>query len=206
MYITVEGVIGAGKTTLTAMIGQEFDCKMFYEVVEENPLLEKFYQDQEKWAMQTEMFFLTSRYQQLKEIDKLSQGQKQKVVADYNIMKNLIFAKETLNEIEYQKFLQVFEILTNSMVEANLVIVINSSIKTLKKNIKKRGREYEKSISDLYLDHLIKAYQEYIKLLQKNYQNQVLIINGDDYDFVNQKQDYQKVMNLIRAKIKELNE
>lgn len=205
MYITVEGVIGAGKTTLTTMIGKELGYNTCFEIVEENPLLEKFYLDQKKWAFQTEMFFLTDRYQQLKEIDNMIQKKQQKVVADYNIMKNLIFAKETLTLEDYDKFLQIFNILVKSIKEASLIIVIDSSINTLKKNIKQRDRVFERDISTTYLRHLIKAYKQYIKLLKETYQDKLLIIDGDNYDFVNNLDDYQKIIKKIKEKVGELN-
>ena len=149
-FITVEGPIGIGKTSLARAISERFQFALLKEIVDENPFLGKFYDNIEEWSFQTEMFFLCNRYKQLGDINEHYLSKDKSVVADYHIMKNLIFAQRTLNEQEYKKYLDIYQILTKDMPKPNVIIYLNASLDTLLKRIKMRGREVEKNISPLY--------------------------------------------------------
>lgn len=143
-FITVEGPIGVGKTSLAKVIADHFQISLLKEIVDENPFLGKFYNDIDEWSFQTEMFFLCNRYKQLEDIEKNYLTNDQAVVADYHIFKNLIFAERTLKNEQYNKYLEIFNILTRDMPKPNMVIYLNASLDTLLSRIGKRGREFEK--------------------------------------------------------------
>src|SRR3954469_24358732 len=124
-FITVEGPIGVGKKSLAKAISEQFNFALLKEIVDENPFLGKFYDNIEEWSFQTEMFFLCNRYKQLSDIKTEITIGKKSVVADYNIFKNLIFAKRTLDSIEYKKYEEVYSILTKDMPIPNIIVYLH---------------------------------------------------------------------------------
>ena len=150
-FIAVEGPIGVGKSTLSKAISETFDFQLLKEIVEENPFLTKFYEDIDAWSFQTEMFFLCNRYKQLTDIKTELQEQQQAVVADYHIFKNLIFAKRTLAQGEYEKYEEIFQILTRDMPMPTIVVYLHASQETLLKRIAQRGRAFEQNMDPSYL-------------------------------------------------------
>lgn len=142
-FITVEGPIGVGKTSLSKVVAETFDYHLLKEIVDENPFLGKFYENIDEWSFQTEMFFLCNRYKQLADIHQILEKQGP-VVADYHIFKNLIFAKRTLQPSEYEKYEAIYKILTADMPKPNMVVYLHASIDMLMKRIAMRGREFEK--------------------------------------------------------------
>lgn len=202
MLIAVEGVIGVGKTSLVNILSEELSGNTIYETFEENPYLGKFYENKNDYSFPTEMFFLVSRHHQLKK-DKYSSDEL--FISDYMIDKNLIFAQNTLSDTEYTKFTDVFNILTENSVKADVVIYLKAKTKTLKNRIKIRNRAIEKSITDDYLCNLTKSYDEYF---QKN-QNKFpifLIIENDEIDYVNNVEDKKKILKIIKNALKEKSE
>jgi deoxyguanosine kinase len=139
-FITVEGPIGVGKTSLAKAISEKFQYALLKEIVDENPFLGKFYENIEEWSFQTEMFFLCNRYKQLVDINNHYLNKNKPVVADYHIFKNLIFAQRTLNQNEYQKYLKIYEILTGDMPKPNVIIYLNASLETLLDRIELREK------------------------------------------------------------------
>lgn len=129
IFITVEGPIGVGKTSLSKAISKQWGLELLEEIVYENPFLDKFYENISEWSFQTEMFFLCNRYKQLQDITKRLQNG-YSVVADYNIFKNTIFAKRTLSEDNLPKYQQIYGILTSDIPQANLVIYLKASVET----------------------------------------------------------------------------
>ncbi|KHF27104.1 Deoxyguanosine kinase [Anoxybacillus sp. BCO1] len=111
-FITVEGPIGVGKTSLAKVVSDYFQYELLKEIVDENPFLGKFYENIEEWSFQTEMFFLCNRYKQLEDVEKKFLSNGKPVVADYHIFKNLIFARQTLKGKQYEKYVQIYDILT----------------------------------------------------------------------------------------------
>jgi deoxyguanosine kinase len=189
-FITVEGPIGVGKTSLARAIAEHYQFHLLREIVDENPFLGKFYENIEEWSFQTEMFFLCNRYKQLEDIAQLFLKKSQPVVADYHIYKNLIFAKRTLKKEQYTKYLDIYTILTSDMPKPNLIIYLNASLDTLLNRIDKRGREIEKNIDPAYLKQLSEDYEVAMTQWEKEHPSiPVLRFNGDELDFVQNEKD-----------------
>jgi len=204
-FITVEGPIGVGKTSLAKAISEQFHFALLKEIVDENPFLGKFYENIEEWSFQTEMFFLCNRYKQLGDINTHFISKNRSVVADYHILKNLIFAERTLNNDEYQKYLKIYQILTEDMPKPNVIIYLNASLDTLLKRIKKRGREVEKNISPLYLEQLSIDYENTIALFEKEHPEiPVLRFSGDELDFVQSEQDLNYIFQKLATSLQEI--
>ncbi|MDE3840501.1 deoxynucleoside kinase [Bacillus methanolicus] len=202
-FITVEGPIGVGKTSLAKAISEHFQFALLKEIVDENPFLGKFYENIEEWSFQTEMFFLCNRYKQLNDINAHYLKNKKPVVADYHIFKNLIFAQRTLSNQEYQKYLKIYQILTEDMPKPNVIIYLRASLDTLLKRIKIRGREIEKNISPLYLEQLSIDYENAINSFEKqNPDIPVLQFNGDELDFVNNPDDLNYIIEKLSTTLK----
>ncbi|WP_349409029.1 deoxynucleoside kinase [Pseudalkalibacillus sp. SCS-8] len=197
-FIAVEGPIGVGKTSLAKAISDQFDYYLLKEIVEENPFLGKFYDDIEEWSFQTEMFFLCNRFKQLEDIDRLQLQHKSPVVSDYHIFKNRIFAMRTLKEVHFQKYMQIFEILTKDMPSPNMVIYIKASLETLLKRISLRGRDIEKNINPNYLKQLSSDYEIFMYQFQKLHPDiPVLTIDGDQIDFVQNPDQLDDILRVV---------
>ena len=197
-YIAIEGNIGAGKTTLTSRIAEDFNAKTVFERFADNPFLPKFYQDQNRYAFPLEMSFLADRYQQIS--DDLAQFDlfKDFIIADYHIFKSLIFAKVTLTDDEYRLYRKLFEIIYKEMPKPDLYIYLYQNTDRLLENIKYRGRSYEQEIQAEYLDKINKGYLDYIK---SQTDLNVLIIDVSDKDFVRKQEDYVFVLEAIQDKL-----
>ncbi|MEZ4839393.1 2-amino-4-hydroxy-6-hydroxymethyldihydropteridine diphosphokinase [Flavobacterium sp.] len=197
-YIAIEGNIGAGKTTLSTKISEDFNAKLVLERFADNPFLPKFYEDQSRYAFPLEMSFLADRYQQLS--DDLAQFDlfKDFIVADYHIFKSLIFAKVTLAEDEFRLYNTMFDIIHKEMPKPDLYVYLYQNTEQLLENIKKRGRSYEMQIPAEYLEKINQGYLDFIKT-QTNLN--VLIIDVSDKDFVNNQEDYIFILEEIEKKI-----
>ncbi|MFJ8238003.1 deoxynucleoside kinase [Ureibacillus sp. NPDC094379] len=203
-FITVEGPIGVGKTSLSKAISDTFGYNLLKEIVDENPFLGKFYENIEEWSFQTEMFFLCNRYKQLTDVKKQIVNTGSPVVADYHIFKNLIFAKRTLNPIEYEKYEAIYSILTADMPRPNMIIYLHASLDNLMNRIAMRGREFEKMITRDYMKQLAEDYHEFIQYFKKKHPEIPIIeLNGDEIDFVKKPEDLQFVLNLVDKKLQQ---
>lgn len=197
-FVTVEGPIGVGKTSLSKVIADQYKFQLLKEIVDENPFLDKFYEDIEGWSFQTEMFFLCNRYKQLSDIQKEFINRSEPVVADYHIFKNLIFAKRTLPMMEYAKYKAIYNILTADMPKPNMVIYLHASLDTLMKRIALRGREFEKNITRNYMEQLSADYHDFIENFERAHPEiPVLRFNGDELDFVQNEADLSVIMEQV---------
>lgn len=196
-YIAIEGNIGAGKTTLTTKIAEDFKAKTVLERFADNPFLPKFYEDQPRYAFPLEMSFLADRYQQIS--DDLSQFDlfSEFIIADYHIFKSLIFAKVTLGEDEYRLYRKLFDIIYREMPKPGLYVYLYQNTERLLQNIRKRGRDYEQEIPAEYLEKINRGYLEYIK---SQTDLNILVIDVSDRDFVENQQDYIYILEQIAAK------
>ncbi|EKN67059.1 Deoxyguanosine kinase [Neobacillus bataviensis LMG 21833] len=203
-FITVEGPIGVGKTSLAKAISEQFQFALLKEIVDENPFLGKFYENIEEWSFQTEMFFLCNRFKQLGDINTHYLSQNKSVVADYHIFKNLIFAERSLNPDEYHKYYKIYQILTEDMPRPNVIIYLNASLDTLLERIKIRAREVEKNISPLYLEQLSMDYENTMASFEKEHPEiPVLRFSGDELDFVKSEHDLQYIFQKLTTSLKE---
>lgn len=201
-FITVEGPIGVGKTSLSKAIAEHYHYHLLKEIVDENPFLGKFYENIDEWSFQTEMFFLCNRYKQLSDINNHILANQSPVVADYHIFKNLIFAKRTLKASEYDKYEAIYKILTADMPVPNMVIYLHASMDTLMGRIAKRGREFEKMISREYMEQLAADYHVFIDHFEKMHPEiPVIRLNGDELDFVERENDLHYILQLIKEKL-----
>ncbi len=192
-YIAIEGVIGAGKTTLAKMITERLQAKLVLEKFEENPFLTKFYEDQEHYAFQTQIFFLLSRYRQQQE---LFQGDLfyNYLVSDYIFDKDKIFAYLTLQDDELKLYETLISTIEKNIPTPDLVVYLQSSTERLMGNIKKRGRSFEENMSEEYIKDLNEAYNYFFFRYKSA---PLLIINSTEIDFVNEPGDFEDLLEQI---------
>jgi deoxyadenosine/deoxycytidine kinase len=197
-YIAIEGVIGAGKTTLAKMLSERLNAKLVLERFEENPFLPKFYEDPEHYAFQTQIFFLLSRYKQQQE---LFQGDlfHNFLVSDYIFDKDKIFAYLTLQDDELKLYETLIGTIEKNIPTPDLVVYLQSSVDRLMSNIKMRGRSYEENMADEYIKDLNEAYNYFFFRYKSA---PLLIINSTEIDFVNNPEDFEDLMTQIVRKDK----
>lgn len=193
-YITIEGNIGSGKTTLATRIAEDYGARLILERFSDNPFLPKFYENPKQYGFTLEMSFLTERYQQVTEQLTQTNLFQPYIVSDYDIFKSLIFSKVTLTEDEFTLYRKLFYILYNQVVKPDLYVFLYQSVDRLIENIQKRGRSYEQSISKEYLSQIHHGYLDFI---QKNSQLNSLIIDVTELDFVKNPSDYQYIIEQI---------
>jgi len=194
-YIAVEGPIGVGKTALARRIAAEFGSQLILEQVEENPFLRRFYEDAEKYAFQTQLFFLLERYRQQRALgqrDLFSHG----MVADYVFAKDAIFASLTLGADEFHLYQQIYQLLDQQLPPPDLVIYLEARPEVLLRRLRKRGRDYERSISQEYLVKLSEAFRDYF---HRYTEAPLLVINCSNIDFVEHGGDLADLIKEIRA-------
>lgn len=195
-FVAIEGNIGAGKTTLAHKISEEYSAKLVLERFADNPFLPKFYKDQNRYAFPLEMSFLADRYQQYTDDTTQFDLFKKFMISDYDIYKSLIFAKITLQADEFLLYRKVFRFMYQEVKKPNLYVYLYQTTERLLDNIKKRGREYEQQIAPDYLEKINKGYFDFIKSYPE--QNN-LIIDVTDLDFVNSGNDYDTIIDQITA-------
>lgn len=201
-FIAIEGPIGVGKTSLAEKLSNHFNFQLLKEIVEENPFLDKFYDDIDEWSFQTEMFFLCNRFKQLEDIERKYLNNNKPVIADYHIFKNMIFARRTLQNDKLEKYEQIYQILTKDMAIPNVMIYIHASLDTLLKRIERRGRDIEQNIQPAYLAQLTQDYEEYMNDFEALYPHIPLIrINGDEMDFVMHQNDLIDIIEQVKSKL-----
>jgi 2-amino-4-hydroxy-6-hydroxymethyldihydropteridine diphosphokinase len=195
-FIAIEGNIGAGKSSLTQMMAEDFNAKSIFERFADNPFLPKFYEDSERYAFTLEMSFLADRYQQIS--DDLSQLDlfKDFIIADYDVFKSLIFSKITLQEDEFLLYRKLFYQVYKDIKRPDLYVYLHQNIEKLQKNIKKRGRDYERNLESTYLNKIHMGYLDFIK---NNPTFKVKIIDISDRDFIENRHDYLWLLEQIQG-------
>jgi deoxyadenosine/deoxycytidine kinase len=183
-FIAVAGNIGSGKTTLTRLLGERFKWAPHYEAVHENPYLEDFYGDMERWAFNLQIFFLNHRYRAHQSIvmGNKSSIQDRSIYEDANIFAKNLYDTGKLRERDYYNYLRTYETLVESLTPPDLIIYLRKKVKTLKARISERGRSYEENIPEEYLKSLNDYYDNWISTYRRG---KVLIVESDHFDFLN---------------------
>lgn len=198
-FITIEGCIGAGKTTLAKQLARDYNGKLILEQFEDNPFLPGFYKDPSRHAFSVELFFMAERFQQLKKL--LSEGDifKSFTVSDFLFQKSLIFANNNLTTDESKLYRTLFDIINPSLPKPDITLYLYAPVEKLMDNIRKRGRDYEQNIQPEYLEGIQNAYMDYFKLQQ---QSVVVLLNTTNLNFVDLKKDYGFVTEILNTEFK----
>lgn len=192
-YVTIEGVIGAGKTSLASLLARNLGARLVLEEVEENPFLSNFYQDRRAYAFQTQVFFLLSRYRQQQttfQTDLFSQT----TISDYLFAKDKIFAYLNLDDDEIALYERLLALVERDIPKPDLVVYLQADIDRLLALIKRRGRPFEREMSKEYLEDLSEAYNHFFLHYSET---PLLVVNTNHIDFVNRKSDFEDLMRKI---------
>jgi len=192
-YIAIEGVIGAGKTSLALKLAKKLSANLILEEFETNPFLEKFYDDRKRYAFQTQMFFLVDRFKQQQELNQEDLFSSY-IIGDYIFDKDKIFAYMNLIGEELKLYEALFPLLQRDLRKPDLVIFLQASIDRLMHNIKRRSRKIEKNLTRSYIKELSDAYNNFFF---KYNNTPLLIVNTTDIDFVNKQKDFDELYNQI---------
>jgi deoxyguanosine kinase len=199
MYIAIEGVIGVGKTTLARLLHEPFQANLILEVFEENPFLSNFYADRERYAFQTQIFFLLSRYhQQRRSILNLSDTG-QGLISDYTFEKDALFAGINLKGDELDMYTRVHEALAEKIINPDLIVYLRAETDFLMQRIAMRDRAYERNMQSAYIDQLNRAYDDFFRKGHRS--APVLTIESANFDFLQNPQDLRWIENRIRQEL-----
>ncbi len=179
-FITIEGNIGAGKTTLAHLLSKHYNARLILEEFADNPFLPQFYQNPAQYAFPLELFFMAERYKQLKELMQTKDLFQNVTVSDYLFTKCLLFAKVNLPEEEFRLYHKLFDIINPQIVQPDILIYLHTPVTKLQENIKKRNRSFEQEIPNDYLFTLQETYTQYIK--QHNIKT--LFVDASNADFL----------------------
>lgn len=199
-FIAIEGNIGAGKTTLCNRLSAQFGCSLVLEQFTDNPFLPPFYEQPERYAFPVELFFMTERHKQLLEHFSRPEFFVPFTVADYFFVKTLLFAKNNLSEEEFRLFQRLFNVLNSTFPKPDLLIYLHRPVEVLLKQIKKRGRDFEQSISGEYLEEIQSAYLAY---LRQETETPVVILELGDADFQSNNDVFQQVSSVLQQSFTE---
>jgi deoxyguanosine kinase len=192
-FITIEGNIGAGKTTLAHLLAKRLNARLILEEFADNPFLPKFYENPKQYAFPLELFFMAERFKQLKDNLFKTDLFQSITVSDYVFTKCLLFARINLPEEEFKLFQKLFDIMQQQLVFPDVIIYLNSSITRLQRNIKKRNRSYEQKIPDSYLQSIQDTYTNYIK----QHAIKTIFVEADNADFLSNEAHMQAIIDVL---------
>ena len=192
-FITIEGNIGAGKTTLAHLLSKHYNARLVLEEFADNPFLPKFYENPAQYAFPLELFFMAERYKQLKDLIQTRDLFQSFTISDYLFTKCLLFAKVNLSEEEFRLYQRLFEIIHQQITKPDLLIYLHAPVDKLQRNIKKRNRSYEQKIPDSYLFSLQETYTNYIK--QHNIKT--LYVDASHADFLGNEKHLQVITDAL---------
>ena len=192
-FITIEGNIGAGKTTLAHMLSRHYNARLILEEFADNPFLPRFYENPKQYAFPLELFFMAERFKQQKDLLQQKDLFQSVSISDYLFTKCLLFAKVNLPEDEFRLYQRLFEIVHHQMIQPDLLIYLHAPVSKLKDNIRKRNRAYEKNISDEYLFNIQETYTHYIR--QHNIKT--LFIDASNADFLGNEKHLKAVIDAL---------
>ncbi|RYY98510.1 MAG: deoxynucleoside kinase [Chitinophagaceae bacterium] len=192
-FITIEGNIGAGKTTLANMLAKHFDARLVLEQFADNPFLPKFYENPGQYAFPLELFFMAERFKQLKDLVGQKDMFQSVTITDYLFTKCLLFARVNLPEDEYRLYQRLFDIILQQLVQPELLIYLHAPVSKLQSNIQKRGRPYEQNIPDDYLFSIQETYTHYIR----QHNMKTLIVDVSHADFLYNPAHFQCILDAL---------
>ena len=192
-FITIEGNIGAGKTTLAHLLAKHFNARLIVEQFADNPFLTKFYENPQQYAFPLELFFMAERYKQMKELVHTNDLFQHITLSDYLFTKCLLFAKVNLPEQEFRLYQKLFDIIDKQLVQPDILIYLHAPVSKLQQNIKKRNRPYEQSIRDEYLFSIQETYTHYIR--QHNIKT--IFVDVGDADFLGNEKHFQVILDAL---------
>ena len=198
MHIAIAGNIGAGKTSLAELLAKHYRWEAHFEDVIDNPYLDDFYNHMERWSFNLQIYFLKSRFQQLLKIKESKKPiiQDRTIYEDAHIFAPNLKAMGLMNQRDFKNYQELFELLESLIKGPDLLVYLRSSIPNLVNKIHKRGRDYENSISIDYLSRLNERYEAWISTYDKG---EILVIDVDDLDFVEKKDDFMKIVSKIEG-------
>lgn len=194
-HVVVEGPLGVGKTSLAMLLAEKLNAQVFLEDEEENPFLVKFYQNPEKYAFQTQIFFMLRRYRRALEMGQMDLFQRT-AISDYLFDKDRIFARANLEDDEFWLYEQLFQILKKRISPPDLVIFLQANTEVLMKRIRKRNRKFERSISFRYLEMINQAFNAFFFHYSEG---PLLVVNASNIDFVHIPEDLEDLVEHIKA-------
>ena len=192
-FITIEGNIGAGKTTLANLLSKHYNARLILEQFADNPFLPKFYENPKQYAFPLELFFMAERFKQLKELLQQKDLFQSVTISDYLFTKCLLFAKVTLPEDEFRLYQRLFDIIHQQLIQPDILIYLHAPVTRLQANIRKRNRSYEQNIPDDYLFNLQETYTHYLK--QHNVKT--LFVDASNADFLNNEKHLQVIYDAL---------
>ncbi|MBO9153725.1 deoxynucleoside kinase [Chitinophaga sp. GCM10012297] len=192
-FITIEGNIGAGKTTLALKLAEHLQARLILEEFADNPFLPKFYAEPEQYAFPLELFFMAERYKQLKEMLATRDLFSQYTVSDYLFVKSLLFAKMNLKEDEFGLYQKLFDIINPQLAQPDLLIFLNAPVPKLQQNISRRNRSYEQQIPDSYLQNVHGMYMQYIR----QHPMRTLMVDTTKMDFLHRPEDFATLLEAL---------
>ena len=192
-FITIEGNIGAGKTTLAHLLSKHFNARLILEQFADNPFLPKFYEQPQQYAFPLELFFMAERFKQLKELIQQKDLFQNVTISDYLFTKCLLFAKVNLPEDEFRLYQRLFDIILQQVIQPDIVIYLHAPVNKLQENIRKRNRSYEQKIPDDYLFSIQETYTHYIK--QHNVRT--IFVDVSNADFLGNEKHLDTIINAL---------
>ncbi|MBK9271845.1 MAG: deoxynucleoside kinase [Saprospiraceae bacterium] len=196
-YICIEGNIGAGKTTLTSMLAADLKCRLILEEFAENPFLEFFYKDPQRYALPTELFFLAERHKQLQATILHDDLFAEFTLADYSLVKSLLFASHNLDKTEFNLFQRIYQQMNHSTPKPDLILYLHRPVEKVKKHIIDRARSYEMKIEDQYLEKVQNSYFDFFK---SQTVLPVLVLDAEHIDFIDNKLHFEEIKKSLRQK------
>lgn len=200
MYIAIEGVIGVGKTTLARLLQPAFQADLMLEVFEENPFLSDFYSDRQRYAFQTQIFFLLSRYRQQRRAAQQAGSGNSSLIADYTFDKDSLFARINLHGDELEMYYKVHEALAEKIVIPDLVIYLRADTAVLMQRIAQRDRPYERAMEAAYIDQLNQAYEDFFVSPPDHLK--VMIVDTNHMNFIANTEHQKLIENRIRQSLR----
>lgn len=192
-FVTIEGNIGAGKTTLAHLLSKHYNARLILEEFADNPFLPKFYENPKQFAFPLELFFMAERYKQLKDLLHTQDMFNSITISDYLFTKCLLFAKVNLPADEFRLYQSLFDIIHQQLIQPEILIYLHSPVSRLQQNIRKRNRSYEQQIADEYLFSIQETYTQYIK--QHNVKT--LFVDASNADFLGNKAHLQVIIDAL---------